>query len=128
MPGSGGECPTPQWPRSRKHHPGRQPSSDQALARHARREADYYLRLNDDEDYLATELRRINWLQNITRIRRLAARTINVSIILALIGGYLDPVAGSVGWALASSSMIAWILTLLGNWWLFARTKPGSPA
>jgi len=110
------------------YHEAARVTSDKALARHARREADYYLRLNDDEDYLTTELRRINWLQNVTRVRRLAASTINVSILLALIGGYLDPVAGSLGWALASSSMIAWVLTLLGTRWLFPRTKPGSLA
>ena len=103
-------------------------TSEQALARYARREADYYLRLNDDEDYLAAELKRISWLQNITRVRRLAARTTNAGILLALMGGYFDPIASSFGWSLASASLIAWVLTLLGIRLLFTRSKPRSLA
>jgi len=62
-----------------------QAASDQALTRHARREADYYALLNDDDDYLASELRRINWLQHSLKVRRLAARITNASILVALI-------------------------------------------
>ncbi|HEX7774169.1 MAG TPA: hypothetical protein VF435_17220, partial [Pyrinomonadaceae bacterium] len=41
-------------------------SSEQALARYARSESDYYMQLNNDDDYLSAELRRINWLQSMT--------------------------------------------------------------
>jgi tetratricopeptide (TPR) repeat protein len=99
-------------------------TSEQALARYARSESDYYRQLNNDDDYLATELRRINWLQTITRIRRLALRVTNASVLLALVGGFVDPVAGSLGWALASSALIIWLLTLLGTRMLFTRSKP----
>ena len=103
-------------------------TSEQALARYARSEGDYYMQLNNDDDYLAAELRRINWLQSITRIRRLALRVTNASVLLALIGGFVDPFAGSLGWALASSALIIWLLTLLGTRVLFTRSKHGSPA
>lgn len=99
-------------------------SSEEALARYARGESNYYMQLNNDDDYLATELRRINWLQSVTRIRRLALRVTNASVLLALIGGFVDPVAGSLGWALASSALIIWLLTLVGTRMLFARSKP----
>jgi tetratricopeptide (TPR) repeat protein len=99
-------------------------SSEQALARYARGESDYYMQLNNDDDYLAAELRRINWLQNVTRIRRLALRVTNASVLLALVGGFVDPVAGSLGWSLASSALIIWLLTLAGTRLLFARSKP----
>ena len=99
-------------------------SSEQALARYARCESDYYMQLNNDDDYLAAELRRINWLQSITRIRRLALRVTNASVLLALIGGFVDPSAGSLGWSLASSALIVWLLTLAGTRMLFARSKP----
>ena len=99
-------------------------SSEQALARYARSESDYYMQLNNDDDYLAAELRRINWLQSVTRIRRLALRVTNASVLMALIGGFVDPVAGSLGWSLASSALIVWLLTLLGTRMLFARSKP----
>lgn len=110
------------------YHEAARVSSEEALTRFAHREADYYCRLNDDEDYLTTELRRINWLQTITRVRRLAARVTNVGILFALVGGYVDTVAGGIGWSLASSSMIVWLLTLLGTRMLFSRTKPRSMA
>jgi tetratricopeptide (TPR) repeat protein len=99
-------------------------SSEQALARYAHGESDYYMQLNNDDDYLAAELRRINWLQNVTRIRRLALRVTNASVLLALIGGFVDPVAGGLGWSLASSALIVWLLTLAGTRVLFERSKP----
>lgn len=110
------------------YHEAARVSSENALARYARREAEYYGRLNDDEQYLATELRRINWLQTVTRVRRLAARVTNASILVALAGGYVDVTMGSIGWSVASSSMIVWILTLLGTRMLFERSKPSSMA
>ena len=82
------------------------------------------MQLNNDDDYLAAELRRINWLQSVTRIRRLALRVTNASVLLALIGGLIDPVAGSLGWSLASSALIIWLLTLLGTKMLLTRSKP----
>lgn len=110
------------------YHEGARVTSEQALARYAARERDYYTMLNDDDDYLATELRRINWLQHVTRVRRLAARTINAGILLALAGGFLEPTLGSVGWSLASSAMIIWLVALLGARLLFGRSKPTSLA
>ena len=68
-------------------------ASEQALARYARNEGEYYMQLNNDDDYLATELRRISWLQSVTRIRRFALRVTNVSVLMALIAGLIDPVA-----------------------------------
>jgi tetratricopeptide (TPR) repeat protein len=95
---------------------------DKALGVFARREADYYARLNDDEDYLVAELRRISWLQNSTRVRRLAARVTNASILIALAASYVDPTIGGLGWAIASSSLFAWLGSLavgklLANRW-----------
>lgn len=101
-------------------------SSEQALARYARSESDYYMQLNNDDDYLAAELRRINWLQSVTRIRRLALRVTNASVLLALVGGFVDPVAGGFGWSLASSALIVWLLSLIGTRMLFTRSKPST--
>ncbi|MDX6613152.1 MAG: hypothetical protein QOD75_2338, partial [Blastocatellia bacterium] len=88
-------------------------ASDDSLKRFARREAEYYSRLNDDEDYLAGELRRITWLQGSQRIQRLAARASFASILVALIGPAINPVAGAMGLAMATSSVSAWVGTLL---------------
>lgn len=86
---------------------------DRADARMARREADYYARLNDDENYLATELRRMNWLEHANRIQSLAARASFASLLVALVGPSLDPRVTGLGWALASSSILAWTGALI---------------
>lgn len=108
------------------YHEAARVSSEQALARYARSEGEYYMQLNNDDDYLATELRRINWLQTVTRIRRLALRVTNFSLLLALVGGLIDPVAASAGWSLASSGLIIWLLTVGATKKLFGRSKPRS--
>ena len=108
------------------YHEAARVSSEQALARYARSEGDYYMQLNNDDDYLAAELRRINWLQSVTRIRRLALRVTNASVLLALVGGFIDPLAASLGWSVASSALIIWLLTLFGTRLLFTRSKQRS--
>jgi tetratricopeptide (TPR) repeat protein len=96
---------------------------DEALTRYARRESDYYARLNDDDDYLAAELRRISWLQNLQRARRLAARVTLASVMLALIGPTFDESIESIGWSLATSALIAWIGVALITRFLTPRRK-----
>ncbi len=99
-------------------------ASDKALIDYARREADYYAQLNDDDDYLNSELRRINWLQHSLRLRRLAARVTNASILVALVATYVDSSFAGVCWSLASSSLFAWILSLFGIRLLGRRSTP----
>lgn len=108
------------------YHEAARVSSEQALARYARSEGEYYMQLNNDDDYLATELRRISWLQTVTRIRRLALRVTNFSVLLALLGGVIDPLASSVGWSMASSALITWLATVGMTKFLFNRSKPRS--
>jgi tetratricopeptide (TPR) repeat protein len=99
-------------------------AAEKALSAYARREADYYARLNDDDEYLAAELRRINLLQHATRVRRLSAAVTNAGILLALAGGYFDSALSGIGWSLASSALIAWFTTLIAARFLSERRKP----
>ncbi len=99
-------------------------ASDTALTRHAKREADYYAMLNDDDDYLSAELQRINWLQHFLKVRRLAARVTNASILVALIVPYFDPAVAGVCWSLASAALIAWISSLFAIRLLAKRRTP----
>jgi tetratricopeptide (TPR) repeat protein len=99
-------------------------ASDKALTRHVGKEADYYARLNEDDDFLSAELRRINWLQHSLRMRRLAARVTNASILVALLVPYIDPTVAGICWSLASSSLIAWISSLFAIKLLAKRRKP----
>ncbi|MDX6530122.1 MAG: hypothetical protein QOH41_2412 [Blastocatellia bacterium] len=97
---------------------------DKATAGLARREADYYSRLNNDEDYLAAELRRMNWLEGANRVQRLTARVSFAAMLVALVGSSVDQVVAGLGWALASSSIIAWSGSLITRKLLAARGRP----
>ncbi|MBC8029504.1 MAG: hypothetical protein H7Z16_05280 [Pyrinomonadaceae bacterium] len=99
-------------------------SSEKALAAYARREADYYASLNDDDDFLSIELRRINWLQHALRVRRLAARVTNASILVALLAPYVESSIAGICWSLASSSLVAWISSLFAMKLLATRRRP----
>jgi len=99
-------------------------ASDLALSRHAGREAEYYARLNEDDDYLVTELRRINWLQHSLKVRRLAGRVTNVSILVALLAPYVEESIAGPCWYLATSSLIAWMTSLVGIRLLAKRRTP----
>lgn len=98
-------------------------AGDESLARFARREADYYTRLNDDDNYLATELRRFGWLQQIGRARRISVRLTLASLTLLLVGVSLDDSLATLGWALASSSIFAWIVVTLAGRLLSQRRR-----
>ena len=99
-------------------------SAEKALADYAKREADYYAHLNDDDDFLTVELRRINWLQHSLRVRRLAARVTNASILVALISAYVEPSIAGICWSVASSSLVAWISSLFAIKLLAPRRRP----
>jgi tetratricopeptide (TPR) repeat protein len=97
---------------------------DKATAGLARREADYYSRLNNDEDYLAAELRRMNWLEGAHRVQHLAGRVSFAAMLIALAGSSVDQVVAGLGWALASSSLIAWSVSLVTRKLLATRGRP----
>jgi tetratricopeptide (TPR) repeat protein len=96
---------------------------DKAAARQARREADYYARLNDDEDYLAAELRRMNWLEGAGRVQRLTARLSFAALLIALIGPSVDQAVAGMAWAFASSAIIGWSGSLIIRRLLAARGR-----
>ncbi len=98
-------------------------ATDESLARFARREATYYSLLNDDDNYLAAELRRFGWLQQAQRARRLSVRTTFASLLLVIIGVSLDDSLATLGWALASTSIIAWILVAFAGKLLSQRRR-----
>lgn len=100
---------------------------DEAAARFARREAEYYALLNDDDEYLAGELRRINWLQTLQTVRRLSARIILASILMAVAGSYFGGVGlelSAIGWSLAASALASWVGTHFLSKLLSQRRRP----
>jgi tetratricopeptide (TPR) repeat protein len=97
---------------------------DKATASLARREAEYYSRLNNDEDYLAAELRRMNWLEGANRVQHLTSRVSFAAMLVALVGSSVDQMVAGLGWALASSSIIAWSGSLVTRRLLASRGRP----
>ncbi len=86
---------------------------DEATTQMARREADYYARLNDDDEYLNAELRRMTWLEGAGRVQQLAARASFAALLIALAGSFVNQFVAGVGWAVASSSIVGWSGALL---------------
>jgi tetratricopeptide (TPR) repeat protein len=99
---------------------------DKATNSLARRESDYYSLLNNDEQYLAAELRRMNWLEGANRIQRMTARVSFAALLVALAGSSVDQVIAGLGWALASSSIIAWSGSLIIRRVLGPRGRPAT--
>ncbi len=99
---------------------------DKAAARLAGREADYYSRLNNDEDYLATEVRRMNWLEGAGRVQRLTARISFAALLIALLGSSFDQMIAGIAWAVASSSIIGWSGSLIIRRFLATRSRIAS--
>lgn len=99
---------------------------DAATAQMARTEADYYTRLNDDDDYLSAELRRMNWLEHASRVQQVSARASFAALFVALAGSFFEPLISGVAWALASSSIIGWSGALLVRKFLARRRGLGA--
>lgn len=98
-------------------------ATDESVARFARREADYYALLNDDDNYLSAELRRFGWLQQMQRTRKISVRLTLASLLLLLVGVSLDDSLATVGWSFASVSILAWILVAAAGRILSHRRK-----
>jgi tetratricopeptide (TPR) repeat protein len=98
-------------------------ATDESSARFARREADYYALLNDDDNYLVVELRRFGWLQQLQRARKVSVRLTLGSLLLLLAGVSLDDSLATLGWSLASTSISAWVLVAAAGRLLSHRRK-----
>ena len=72
---------------------------------------------------MATELRRMNWLEGAGRVQRLTARVSFAALLMALIGSQIDQVVAGLGWALASSSIVGWSGALIMRKLLTNRSR-----
>jgi tetratricopeptide (TPR) repeat protein len=81
---------------------------DAALTNFAQREIDYYSQLNQDDEYLSKELRRVSWLQNVLNARRLTTRLTAAGLSLVLFGSVVYETITVIGWAVATTALIAW--------------------
>ncbi len=86
-----------------------------ALRRWAEDETRYFSHLNDDESYMESEIKRINWLESIERGKRMALRILVFGIVTVLIGLVGDELVANVGWAVASVSILLWVGCILSG-------------
>lgn len=82
---------------------------DAAMRRFAQREADYFERLDNDDDFLNAEVRRISLLQNMRQIGSNAARVTLMAISFASVLMLFDETFAVAAWSLAAAASLAWV-------------------
>ncbi len=98
-------------------------ATDKASRRFAEREAEYYARLCEDDEYMLAEMKRIKWLHHLNGARRTLVRTTLAALLLAVVGSFFDEALASVGWSIASGALAAWMMTAAAVKLLLQRRK-----
>jgi hypothetical protein len=81
-----------------------------AQRRWARGEADYFARLNDDEDYLELEISRMNLVERLERYQKTTLRAVLFGFPLILIGVLAEEfTVANVGWAVSAIAIAIWL-------------------
>ncbi len=86
-----------------------------ALRRWTQSEADYFSRLNENEEYMDMEISRINLLETLERSKRTSLR-IGVIGLPAILFGVVfdDPLVADIGWAVSSIALVIWFTLIAG--------------
>jgi hypothetical protein len=90
-------------------------SSDMALARMAGREARYYERLMDDDDFLESELRRIRISNQVRWARRVAPMTFFGAWLAGGIIGRFSSLVEDFSWAIMATSGLLWCAAIFAT-------------
>lgn len=98
-----------------------------ALRRWAQSETDYFSRLNNDEEYMGTEIKRINRLEKIERGRATSMRLTIVGIVIVLLGLLFDETIANIGWALSTAALGVWLFLLISRNLLLKRSSLAKP-
>jgi tetratricopeptide (TPR) repeat protein len=96
-------------------------SNDAAIARLARREAEYYERLMGDDDFLEAELRRIRVSNQLRWARRLAALVFFLAWLAAGVAGRFYAFVEGFGWAMMATSGLLWCAVSISLRWFRRR-------
>ncbi len=84
-------------------------ASTAALRRWSKGEADYFARLNDDEEYMEMEISRVNLLDTVESSKKTALRIAFLSFPAAFIGVlFEDNLIANIGWAVSTVSLLIW--------------------
>jgi tetratricopeptide (TPR) repeat protein len=88
-------------------------------------EAEYFSRLNNDEEYLEMELGRVNLLNALDRWRRTALRLCLVGFPFIGLGLYFeDPTTANCGWILSGGMLVLWTSIMIGRRLFTPRIAP----
>lgn len=80
-----------------------------ALRRWTQGEAEYFTRLNDDEDYMDLEISRINMLETLENSKRTTLKLALLGFPAILIGVIFDEtLIANIGWAVSAVSLLIW--------------------
>jgi len=93
-----------------------------ALKRWAIGETAYFTRLNNDDEYLEAEIRRINWLDGLERGKKMSLRFMLFGSAFILFGMVSNELFSNLGWAIASVSLLLWIGFVLSSKFMSERT------
>jgi tetratricopeptide (TPR) repeat protein len=79
-----------------------------ALKKWAQGETEYFSQLNEDENYLDAEVKRLSRLENIERGKRMSLRFAVFGFLTILFGALTDNLVVNIGWACAGVSLMIW--------------------
>jgi hypothetical protein len=97
-----------------------------ALRRWARGEANYFSRLNDDEEYLELEISRMNLIDRLERHQKTSLRAVLFGFPLIFLGVLGDQYTmANVGWAISAIAIGFWFGMVLMQKFLSSRIPPG---
>ncbi len=87
-----------------------------ALKNWANLEIEYFSKLNNDEDYMDLEVRRINILEGIQRGKGMVLRLAFLGVPIIILSFLLDEsVIADIGWAISSVSLAIWAILIIGG-------------
>ncbi len=96
-----------------------------AARRWSRAEADYFSRLNDDDEYLEMELGRVNLLDALDRWKGTTFRLCLIGFPVIAVGLYFeDPTITNCGWILSGGALLLWTGILLASKAFTPRISP----
>ena len=93
-----------------------------ALRRWAQSEADYFSRLNEDDDYMEMEVSRVNLLESLERGKRMALKIALFGLPWIIVGLMLtEDLVVNIGWAVSSVSLLIWVGMIMSRNLLSSR-------
>jgi tetratricopeptide (TPR) repeat protein len=91
-------------------------AKNNALKRWAQDEIDYFMRLNNDEDYMEIEIRRINLLEGIQRSKAITMRISLFGFAVIMFGMFTsEQIISNIGWACTAAAVLIWMGLMIGG-------------